>query len=71
MLQNFIAPAVSFGISAAAIPGPLIAYLVNTTLTHGPRKALLVVIAPLLTDVPIIVMMTFILGQMPGANYSN
>lgn len=66
MLQNFIAPAVSFGISAAAIPGPLIAYLVNTTLTQGPRKALLVVLAPLLTDVPIIVLMTFILGQMPG-----
>ena len=66
MLQEFIAPAISFGASAATIPGPLIAYLVNTTATQGWRKAMLVVSAPLITDAPIIVLMTFILGQMPA-----
>ncbi len=65
MLQQFIAPALSFGLSAAVIPGPLIAFLVNTSLTLGWRKALLVVISPLITDAPIIVLMTFILGQLP------
>ena len=34
MIQEFVFPAVSFGLSAAVIPGPLIAYLVNTTLTQ-------------------------------------
>ena len=67
MLQQFIAPAISFGLSAAAIPGPLIAYLVNTALTQGWRRALLVVISPLITDTPIIILMTFILGQLPPA----
>ena len=66
MLEIFIVPAVSFGISAATIPGPLIAYLVNTALAQGWRKALLVVLAPLITDAPIIALMTFILGQMPA-----
>lgn len=65
MLSQFILPAFSFGLSAAVIPGPLIAYLVNTTLTQGWRAALLVVLAPLITDAPIIVLMAFLLGQMP------
>ena len=66
MLQEFIAPAVSLGVSAATIPGPLIVYLVNTTLTRGWQKGLLVVLSPLITDLPIIVLMTFILHQMPA-----
>ena len=66
MLQDFIAPAVGFGVSAATIPGPLIAYLVNTAATQGWRSALLVVLAPLITDAPIILLMTFVLGQMPA-----
>ena len=66
MLHEFIAPAISFGVSAAIIPGPLLAYLVNTAAAQGWRKALLVVLAPLITDAPIIMLMTFILGQMPA-----
>ncbi|MCY4018131.1 MAG: LysE family transporter [Chloroflexi bacterium] len=66
MISQFILPAFSFGLSAAVIPGPLIAYLVNTTLTQGWRAALLVVLAPLITDAPIILVMTFLLGQMPA-----
>jgi len=66
MLQQFILPAISFGISATTVPGPLIAYLINTTLTQGWRKALLIVLAPVITDAPIIILMVFILGQMPA-----
>ena len=66
MLHEFIAPAMGLGVSAATIPGPLIAYLVNIAAAQGWRKALLVVLAPLITDAPIIVLMTFILGQMPA-----
>ena len=67
MVSQFILPAFSFGMSAAVIPGPLLAYIVNTTLTQGWRKAILVLLAPLLTDTPIIILMTFLLGQMPAA----
>ena len=65
MLQQFILPAISFALSATTVPGPLTAYIVNTTLTQGWRKALLVVLSPLITDAPIIILMTFILGQLP------
>ena len=66
MILEFVLPAFSFGLSAAVIPGPLLAYVVNTTLTQGWRMALLVVLAPLITDAPIIILMTFLLGQLPG-----
>lgn len=66
MIHEFIVPALSFGLSASVIPGPLIAYVINATLTQGWRKGLLVVLAPLISDVPIIILMTFILGQVPG-----
>ncbi len=66
MPHEFIAPAMGLGVSAATVPGPLIAYLVNIAAAQGWRKALLVVIAPLITDAPIIVLMTFILGQIPA-----
>ena len=66
MIQEFVFPALSFGLSAAVIPCPLIAYFVNTTLTQGWRKALLVVLAPLVTDAPNTILMTFILGQLPS-----
>lgn len=65
MLQQFVIPGISFALSATTVPGPLTAYIVNTTLTQGWRKALLVVFSPLITDAPIIILMTFILGQLP------
>lgn len=65
MFEAFILPGISLGLSASALPGPLQAYLINTTLTQGWRRGLLVVASPLITDSPIILLMTFILGQMP------
>lgn len=61
----FVLPGIGLGVSAAVIPGPLLAYLFSTILTRGARLALLVVLAPLLTDAPIILLMTFVLGQLP------
>ena len=66
-MHVFILPAIGLGVSAAVIPGPLLAYLFSTILTRGARRALLVVLAPLLTDAPIIVLMTSVLGQLPQA----
>lgn len=59
--------AVSLGMSAGMIPGPLQAYLIGTTLRYGRRRGVLVVLSPLITDVPIILLMTFLLDQLPSA----
>ncbi len=65
MLETFILPAISFALSATMLPGPMQAYIVNTTLQHGWRKGIAIVFSPLLTDIPIIIVVVFLLGQLP------
>jgi len=57
----------SLGVSAGAAPGPLQAYLLNQTTQHGWRRALPAVLAPLLSDIPIILLMLFILPSSVGS----
>lgn len=65
MLETFIIPAIGLGLSAAALPGPLQAYLANITLLYGWRRAALILLAPIITDTPIVIIVVFILGQLP------
>jgi threonine/homoserine/homoserine lactone efflux protein len=65
MFAQFIAPAMTFGLSAVSIPGPLQALLINIALQDGWRRALWVVLAPPLVDIPIIIVTVFLLGQLP------
>lgn len=55
----------SLGVSAGAAPGALQAYLLNQTTQHGWRRALPAVLAPLLSDIPIILLVLFILTRFP------
>lgn len=63
--ELIILPAITTGLSAMAIPGPLQAYLLNITLRYGWRRGLLVIFAPLIVDGPIILVTVFLLGQLP------
>lgn len=53
------------GFGAGTAFGALHNLLLNITLTRGWRYGLLIVITPLLTDAPIILLMLFLLEQMP------
>jgi threonine/homoserine/homoserine lactone efflux protein len=53
------------GFGAGTSFGALHNLLMNITLTRGWRYGLLVVLAPLLTDAPIILLMLFILDRLP------
>lgn len=64
-MLEFLIPAVSFGFTAGVIPGPLQVYLLNVTLRQGWRGGRWLTFAPLISDPPIIVLMVFILGQLP------
>ncbi len=66
MFQQFVLPAVSFGLSAVSIPGPLQTYLLSVTLRYGWRQGLAVVVSPLVSDGPIILLMVFLLGALPA-----
>jgi threonine/homoserine/homoserine lactone efflux protein len=53
-----------FGFAAGTTPGPLTSYLITTTLSYGWRRGLMVILSPLLSDIPIIVLMVFVLGAL-------
>ncbi|MGB7338508.1 MAG: LysE family transporter [Phototrophicaceae bacterium] len=65
MFQSIILPAMSLGLSATSVPGPLQAYLLNVSLKYGWRRGLLVILAPLIVDIPIIFITVFVLQQVP------
>jgi threonine/homoserine/homoserine lactone efflux protein len=56
---------IALGFSAAVSPGPFQAYLLAQTTAHGPRRTLPAAFAPLLSDGPIILIVLFILAQLP------
>lgn len=57
---------VTFAFAAAVQPGPLQAYLVSRTLSHGWRRALPAAFSPLLSDGPIIVLALLALSRVPA-----
>jgi len=60
-----ISQGASLGFSAGAIPGPLHTYMVNETLLHGLRRSVIVALTPIISDIPLIILMVLILNQMP------
>jgi len=52
------------GVGAGTTPGPLLSFLIITTLSRGWRVGLQVIFAPFLTDIPIIIVMTFLLSTL-------
>ncbi|MFN8496593.1 MAG: LysE family transporter [Anaerolineae bacterium] len=62
----YFVQAVTIGFSAAVSPGPFQAYLLSHTLQYGLRRTLPTVLAPLITDGPIILIVLLVLTQAPG-----
>jgi threonine/homoserine/homoserine lactone efflux protein len=53
---------VLFGLTAGLSPGPLLALVITQPLRHGPGQGVRVAMAPLLTDVPIVLACTLFVG---------
>ncbi len=56
------------GLSAGLAPGPLLTLVLVETLQHDWRAGIKVACAPLLTDLPIILVTLFVLAQLPRVN---
>ena len=54
------------GLSAGLSPGPLQTLLVSETLRHDFGAGVRVALSPIITDLPIIILTVFILGQLSG-----
>jgi threonine/homoserine/homoserine lactone efflux protein len=54
-----------FGVTAGTSFGPLHTILLNVTLEKGWRHGLWIVLSPLITDVPIVLLAVLVLNQLP------
>jgi threonine/homoserine/homoserine lactone efflux protein len=53
------------GLSACVSPGPLLLYLISQSLMGGWKRGAIVAIAPLVSDIPLIVVILVVLNQIP------
>lgn len=65
MLWFYIIQGATLGFSVAIAPGPLQAYLMSHAHRYGARRTLPLIIAPVLSDVPIIALVLLALTQLP------
>jgi threonine/homoserine/homoserine lactone efflux protein len=62
---GLLAQGMGFGFAAGTSPGPLQSYLIGTTLGRGWQRGILIIFSPLISDAPIIILMTLVLRQLP------
>ena len=55
---------VMFGLSAGFAPGPLLTLVITQTLQHSTKEGIMVAAAPVITDVPIVLISFFILYNL-------
>jgi len=57
------------GLSAGFAPGPLLTLVIAHTLLHGTREGVRIALAPLFTDLPIIVIATLLLSRLAQSQF--
>lgn len=65
---NFLISGMILGLAAGVSPGPLLALLFTETVKHGRREGIKVAISPLVTDLPIVLFVLFILSSLTEQN---
>ncbi|MCP3873731.1 MAG: LysE family transporter [Desulfobacteraceae bacterium] len=66
---HYLTIGIILGFSAGLAPGPLLTLVVSETILHDIRAGVKVAIAPLITDLPIIVLTVFILSRLSGFHH--
>jgi threonine/homoserine/homoserine lactone efflux protein len=66
-MLTYLLQGAALGFSGAVSPGPFQAYLISQSLRLGWRKALPAVLAPLISDGPIIALVLLLLNNLPPA----
>ncbi|MHC4945046.1 MAG: LysE family translocator [Planctomycetota bacterium] len=61
---TFLSSGIVFGLSGGLTPGPLLTLVVSQTLRHGVWEGIKIAVAPLLTDLPIIVLTVFLISRV-------
>src|SRR6266567_4411740 len=58
---------ISYGFTAGISPGPLLGLVITQTLQRGWRAGGMVALAPLLSDLPIVLLTILVLSHLPSA----
>jgi threonine/homoserine/homoserine lactone efflux protein len=61
---TFLFSGIVLGLSAGLSPGPLLTLVISETLRHDLREGIKVAIAPLLTDLPIVIITILVLSRL-------
>lgn len=62
----YLIQGITLGVTAAVQPGPFVAYLIGQALKLGWRRALPAVLAPLISDGPIVAVILLVLTRFPA-----
>ena len=65
-MLNFLGIGLILGLSAGFAPGPLLTLVISETLQHDLKAGVKVALAPIITDLPIIILTLFILVNLSG-----
>ena len=61
---SFLTIGTVLGLSAGFAPGPLLALVISETIRHDVKAGIRVALAPILTDLPIVILTLFILAKL-------
>ena len=61
---EFLSAGILLGLAAGFTPGPLLVLVISETLRHSIKAGIKVSIAPLITDVPIIIVSLLVLNRL-------
>lgn len=60
----YLIAGVTLGLSAGFAPGPLLAMVISETLQHGVKAGLQIALAPVLTDLPLVLITVLLLSRL-------
>jgi threonine/homoserine/homoserine lactone efflux protein len=63
---TYIIQGITYGFAAGVQPGPLQAYIILQALKNGWRRSMVYIFVPLLSDLPIIVLVITVLALLPA-----
>jgi len=68
--MTFLISGALLGLAAGISPGPLLTLVISETLKHSRKDGIIIASAPVLTDLPIILLSVFILNKLSGFNFA-
>jgi len=66
---TFLLSGIVFGLSGGLAPGPLLTLVISETLKHGIREGIKISLAPLITDLPIILVAVLLLSRLANVHF--